>query len=427
MLILKRYKKSNIYTYAFIASISIVVSLTASAVKAQDGTGVTATNDGINALLRRGSNRAWEILFLGQDGNSNATITAIILSFMSVFTFIILCVRVLDVYRQSTNSDILDESLGQLLIGKLVPVMLVFFFIAGNGAFLSTFVLGLRNAGYGIDSKIAATLTRVADVNRIAGNYEGEQKSLEALREKQRSCSIIPATVGGNKNPTLQQCLTEFQALVDNEINTGAIKTPGVLGALKNATRSDNPLVAFGAALVEAIGSAPSTFITNLINGYLLIFGLVFGVSIEVSMLLMAFIAPIAVSTSLLSLKPMTEWLTKFAGLVVAKVSFTLSVGSFQIITDSAGGNFDDGINAFLLGLAAPFIAILIAWQSSSVIGSGVEAGVFNLASTGIKLVGGKAATAAGKAIGGGIAKIRGGGGASGGKVISSVSNRVRT
>jgi hypothetical protein len=429
MLTLKRYKKSNFYSYAFVAFFVLIMALTTDVVKAQEtnGTGIAAANDGVSALLRRGSNRAWQVLFIG-DGNSNATITAIILSFMSVFTFIILCIRVLDLYRQSTKPDLLDESLGQLLVSKLVPVMFVFVFIAGNGAFLSTSVLGLRNAGYGIDSKIAATLTRVADVNRIAGNYEGEQKSLESLREKQRSCSIIPATVGGNANPTLKKCLDEFQALVDNEINTGAIKTPGILGALRNATRSDNPLVKWGAVLVEAIGSAPSTFITNIINTYLFLFGLVFSVSVEVSMLIMAFIAPIAVSTSLLSLKPMTEWLAKFAGLVVVKVSYTLSTGAFQIITDTSGGNVIDGFNAFALGLAAPFIAILVAWQSAGIVGSGIEAGVFKLASAGAKMIGGKAAMAAGAAVGRGISKARGSGGKSAsGSSIPSNADRVRT
>ncbi|MFA9201919.1 MAG: hypothetical protein ACEQSC_00005 [Candidatus Nanopelagicaceae bacterium] len=142
----------------------------------------------------------------------------------------------------------------------------------------------------------------------------------------------------------------------------------------------------------------------------------------------MAFIAPVAVSTSLLSLKPMTEWLAKFAGLVVMKVSFTLSTGAFQIITDTSGGNVVDGLNAFLLGLAAPFIAILVAWQSAGIIGAGIEAGVFKLASAGVRMLGGKAAMAAGAAAGRGISKFRGSGGKSaGGSSNPSNADRVRT
>ena len=51
----------------------------------------------------------------------------------------------------------------------------------------------------------------------------------------------------------------------------------------------------------------------------------------------MGLIAPIAISLSLIDLKPLTEWITKFAGLGIAKVCYVLA-GIFQIMADVQGG-----------------------------------------------------------------------------------------
>lgn len=426
MLTKKRFKHSKIYNLAFICFLSIVTVLCAATVRAQvEGNQVTAR------IVRGNSNRAWDVLFIGVNGNSNGTIFAAVLSFMAFFTFTIFCFRAVILYREVTREKPSEEFIQTWIVDKIIPIGVVFVLLGGGGTLGSLGVISSRNAVYNLESQVSAKMVQIAQTNKVAGEYQGQADALERLRKKQSDCSVLTPEIDGQANPAVERCTDEFQRLVDNEINTGAIKSPNVIAGIKEAlnrsTRNDNWIVKVGAQIGSFISSAPSSIVTIVINGYLLLVSMVFALSIEASMLIMGLIAPIAISLSLIDLKPLTEWITKFAGLGIAKVSYVLALGIFQIMTDVQGGNIIDGLSTWLIGLGAPFIAILAAIQTGGIVGAAVEGSVLAAVGVASKLIGGKAGQLAGKAISaaGNSFKAKGGGGASG-KSPSSKDNRVR-
>jgi hypothetical protein len=426
MLTKKRFKQTKIYNLAFIGFLSIVTVLCAATVHAQvEGNRETAR------IIRANSNRAWDVLFIGVNGNNNGTIFAAVLSFMAFFTFVVFCVRLIVLYREVTKDKPSEEFIQILIADKIIPIGLVFVLLGGGGILGSLGVISSRNAVYNLESQLSAKMVQIAQTNKIAGEYQGQADALERLRKKQSDCSILTPEVNGQANPALNQCIDEFQRLVNNEIDTGAIKSPNVIAGIRDAlnrsTRNDNSIVKVGAQIGSFISSAPSSIVTIVINGYLLIVSMVFSLSIEASMLIMGLIAPIAISLSLIDLKPLTEWITKFAGLGIAKVSYVLALGIFQIMTDVQGGNIIDGLSTWLIGIGAPFIAILAAIQTGGIIGAAVEGSAFAAAGAVSKFLGGKAGQLAGKVIAAGAgaaAKSKAGGAIA--KSVAAKANRVR-
>ena len=114
MLTKKRLKHSKIYNLAFVGFLSIVTVLSAATVRAQvEGNLSTAR------IVRANSNRAWDVLFIGVNGNNNGTIFAAVLSFMAFFTFAIFCFRLIVLYREVTRKEPAEEFIQTLIVDKI--------------------------------------------------------------------------------------------------------------------------------------------------------------------------------------------------------------------------------------------------------------------------------------------------------------------
>ncbi|MCS6781922.1 MAG: hypothetical protein NZ482_01895 [Gloeomargarita sp. SKYG98] len=136
----------------------------------------------------------------------------------------------------------------------------------------------------------------------------------------------------GLTTPEIEQATQEWQFLENNKILQ-------ILG---------HPFATFGRSVVEPI-------LRKILFGLYLMFALL----IEITLLLVAIVAPLAVGLSLLPLSPrsIVLWLAGFLGVMMTKISFhVLASLGVAFGTSSEYGGFNVAV-AMLIALGAPFMA----------------------------------------------------------------------
>jgi len=159
----------------------------------------------------------------------------------------------------------------------------------------------------------------------------------------------------------------------------------------------------------EPLTELRKQYVDPVLNGVLIALYVAFGLILELSMLLIATIAPIAVGASLIPLQQRTllSWLSGIVALGMTKIAFnliTLMASYFAFDTNQSGINTAIFL---ILGVLAPFIAGSVGAFSAA----GVQSGIGSLAAMmgGIAVIGGvNAATGAIGMIGGGVRGIFG-------------------
>jgi hypothetical protein len=403
-MLIKLLRGSRWYTFA---SIIITVStMTTTAAWAQ-------TEDISNASkgLREGLNKAWQILFIGASGDGSGSIFQVVNSFMLFFAFVIFSYRGILIYREfiKEGSEIFIQS---LIVDKLIPVGVVLILLGSNGLFGGYLVLASRNAVYNIDRLTGQKTEVIAQTNKLTGDYQGQEEALERLREKQADCAALDPEKDGVANPAVAQCIDDLKAQADAEIASGAITSKSTIKKIEKAKAAvNNPLGALGSSILSAPGELFTSALNTLIKTWIITLGVLYLVIVEGAMLIMGLIAPMAIACSLLNLKPLIEWLTKFAGLGIMKISYTLAVAIYQIIDSVAGKDLGGDLFTLALGIGAPFLSLLAASQSGGIVGAAVESAVLGAAGRAAQFAGGKVGTAVGKpvrSIGQGTARLAG-------------------
>jgi hypothetical protein len=392
---LTKFKKgSKWYSLAFIAMLSAVSILSATAVMAQQ----REISNGSKSL-KEGLSKAWEILFLGISGNGSGSIFQVVNAFMLFFTFMIFLYRALQIYRETTSEKGSEEFIKSLIVDKFVPVAVVLVLLSSNGLMGGYMVLAARNAVYNLDQKTGLQTQVIADTNKLMTDLEGEEEALDRLSAKQANCAGLPPEIDGAANPAVAQCLNELNAQAQAEIGSGAIKSRSTVRKIEQAQASANPLNAFE-TIKASIGDALSNSLNAIIQGWIITFGILYAIIVEGAMLIMGLIAPIAIASSLLNLKPLIEWITKFAGLGIMKITYTLAVAIYQIVDSVAGKDLGGNLFTAAVGIGAPILSILAAAQSGGIVGAAVEGAVLGAAGQALQFAGGKVGSALGKPAG---------------------------
>jgi hypothetical protein len=385
---------SKWYSLAFIVMVSAITTLSATAVFAQ----TTEISNGSRSL-KEGLNKAWEILFLGNSGTGSGSIFQIVNSFMMFFTFMICLYRVLQLYRETTNKHGAEEFFRAFIADKMIPAAVVLALLLSNGLLGGYLVLAARNAVYNLDQQTGLQTQVIADTNKIMSDLEGEDQALDRLSAKQANCAGLPPEIDGAANPAVAQCINELNAQARSEIASGAIKSRSAVRKIEQAQASANPLNAWE-SVKTSIGEALSNTLTTLIQGWIITFGILFAIIVEGAMLIMGLIAPIAIASSLLNLKPLIEWISRFAGLGIMKITYTLAVAIYQIVDSVAGKDLGGNLFTAAVGIGAPILAVLAAMQSGGIVGAAVEGAVLGAAGKAVEFAGGKIGTAAGRPAG---------------------------
>jgi hypothetical protein len=395
-----RFTKGRWYTFFFTIMVAAVATcitcITATSALAQaEGTQDASKN------IRAALDRVWQVLFLGQSGTGSGSIFQVVNTFMLFFAFAILAYRAILLYREATNEGS-EEFIKALVVDKLIPVGVVLLLLGSNGLYGGYLVLSARNAIYNLDKQTGLKTELIAQTNQLASDYQGEAEALKRLQSKQADCAALDPEKDGVANPAVTQCVNELKAQANADVQSGAIKSGATVRKIEQAQKND----AFG-DITGAIGDSLMKGLTELIKGWIFLCGVLYIIIVEGAMLIMGLIAPIAIATSLLNLKPIVEWVTKFIGLGIMKITYTLAVAAFQIINGIAGKELGESFFALALGFGAPFLSILAASQTGGIIGSAVEGAVLSAAAKGARFTGAKLGTGSGKA-----ARLAGKGGA---------------
>jgi hypothetical protein len=405
-MLIKLPRGSRWYTFVFVIMFSTVSTMSATAAWAQ-------TEDISNASkgLREGLNKAWQILFLGASGDGSGSIFQVINSFMLFFAFTIFVYRAILLYRESVKEGS-EAFIQSLVVDKLIPVGIVLILLSSNGLLGGYLVLASRNAVYNINQQTGQKTETIAQTTKLMGDYEGQEKALERLREKQADCAALAPEKDGVANPAVAQCIEDLKKQADTEIASGAITSKSTIKKIKKAKdAANNPLGALAASITIDPGELLTSALNTLIKTWIITFGILYLVIVEGAMLVMGVIAPMAIATSLLSLKPLIEWLTKFAGLGIMRITYTLAVAIYQIIDSVAGKDLGGNLFTLALGVGAPFLSLLAASQSGGIVGAAVESAVLGAAGRMAQFAGGKVGTAVGKpvrSVGQGVGRIAG-------------------
>jgi hypothetical protein len=390
-MLIRFVKGSRWYTFVFIIIFAAVTGVTTTSAFAQ-----TEKISENSKSLREGINRMWEILFLGASGTGKGSIFEVVNTYMLFFAFVILAFRAILLYREATNEGS-EEFIQSLVVDKLIPVGIVLILLGSNGLYGGYLVLSARNAVYNLNKETGIRTEQIAKTNEMAGNYQGESDALNRLRQKQSDCASLAPEKDGEVNPAVDQCIQELKRQVENEVATGTIRSRSVIRKLEEAQKADkNPLTVIGSVIGGALQGAKNKFLDEIIKGWLLSFGILYMVIVEATMLIMGLIAPMAIATSLLNLKPLMEWITKFAGVGIMQLTYTVAVAAFQIVNSIAGKDAGEGFFTLALGIGAPLLSILVAMQTGGIVGAAVESSVLRAAGSASRFAGGKLGSAAG-------------------------------
>ena len=109
-------------------------------------------------------------------------------------------------------------------------------------------------------------------------------------------------------------------------------------------------------------GVLQTNLLTMAARGWLMAFGIAFQWVVEVSLLLTALLAPLAVGGSLLPIgqKAIFAWLTGFFSVGIVKLSFNIIVGLIATIVLNAGDS-DPMVFAFATSILAPILSLALA------------------------------------------------------------------
>lgn len=265
-----------------------------------------------------------------------------------------------------------EEGFSSEVLAEMAMPLLVILLLTNNGYLLAQGTLALRNTTTTLNSKVL-TITRngvtLKDAIR-AMNFD--QSFAFAIQAALQRCDQLDAkdvdTNGAEYSPR-QDC-------IDRTIQTAQEE------ALK--IRQDRGIQA-GAKITGAkeffgamINSAIQATLFVIFNGLAAAFQYI----VQLSFLLVAYIAPIFLTLSLLpvSAKAIYAWLSGWLGLTLILVSYSIIVGiSASSIVNST--TTDPILSQLIIGVLSPILAVTI--------GTGTAMAIFNAVSSSIKFASG--------------------------------------
>ena len=250
--------------------------------------------------------------------------------------------------------------------------------------------IALKNVINKFDEAVVSGITGgknpLAVLNQVQGAY---QEAVEAMNNcQQQSDTKARLTCGRlvaesiindpNSTPKLIEMAKSYEqsasdALAQLESGAGGQETGTPSGSESDSGKLD--LNALEGANNHPLVKLANQFVQPIIQGLLIAIYVMFELVLEISLLLVAIVAPLAVGMSLLPLqtRTLTTWLAGVVALGMTKISFHIltNLASYFGVDANYGG-----INMavfMLIGVAAPFIAGSVGSFSATGIQSGVS------------------------------------------------------
>jgi hypothetical protein len=261
-----------------------------------------------------------------------------------------------------------EEGFSSSFATEMVFPLLVILMLSGNGFLLANTTIALKNVSVKLNRSILEITrngVKLQDAIRVVNN---DQSFVLATQTKLLNCEKEPekeVDINGNEIEPRKIC-------IENTINQANTEAQEI--------RKKNGLNAGGAKFnVFDVGGE---LINNLVQGfiYVILSGLSAGFQyiIQLSFLLVAYVAPIFLALSLLPFesKPIYAWLSGWLGLTLVLVSYSIIVG----VAASAIVN-QPSTNPLLMQLIQAVFSPLLAVA----IGTGGGMSVFTAFTSGIK------------------------------------------
>jgi hypothetical protein len=271
---------------------------------------------------------------------------------------IFFAVGTLLVFMTQWLRDLIDNEYTRPLSGLIWPFIVVLLLAnPGNGTVLSNLTLSLRNFINTINQQIVTT----ADVDKTY-----QQALNMSVAEEIAGAVLRPCQALTGEQQT--QCLLKAKEKVDPIWQEYRSLYGAQSWISRLETKLNNIVVASGnVSELEfnyLLGSTVQTSIKNI----LLSLQNAFQNLIEVTMLLIAALAPLAVGGSLLPVagKPIFAWLTGFLAVGIAKISFNIAaILTAAVIVNGSGQNVDADPDLLwfliFLGILAPIMSLILS------------------------------------------------------------------
>lgn len=254
--------------------------------------------------------------------------------------------------------DVIDSEYSRPITSLIWPLIVVMLLgNTGNGSMLSSLTLGVRNFLNTVNEQVLTTgdtdkIYQQALNMSIAEDVAGSLlRPCQSLTGEQQSQCFVKAS---DKINSLWQ---EYRNAYGNKTWIDRLESKVNQIAYSTGTISEN-------AFNSLLGSTVQT----IIKSFLVSLQYAFQNLIEVTMLLIAALGPLAVGGSLLPVagKPIFAWLTGFIAAGIAKISFNIiAILTAAVIVNGPGqdANADPDLMWFIifLGILAPTISLLVA------------------------------------------------------------------
>ncbi|MFN6572015.1 type IV secretion system protein [Dendronalium sp. ChiSLP03b] len=266
-------------------------------------------------------------------------------------------------YRQ-----ISEEGFSHNVISEMVFPLIVILLLSNNGAMMANLTLGLRTVTVKLNSSILAITKNGVTLKDAIRNVNLDQSFVLAAQTRIAECDKLPTSkTDEQKNTTnpRQQCIDK----TIQQIQAEAQKTRKRRG-LSSGSGSWNPLDMGG----EMVNNAIQGFVYIILSGLSVGFQYI----IQLSFLLVAYVAPIFLVLSLLPVgaKPIYAWLSGWLGLTLVLVSYSIIVGivASSIVNQPSTNPL---LTQLMQAIFSPLLAVAI--------GTGGGMSVFTAFTSGVK------------------------------------------
>lgn len=259
-----------------------------------------------------------------------------------------------------------EEGFGFDFVSEMVLPLLVIIMLSNNGFLLANTTVALKNVSTGLNRSILNITRNGVNLRDAIRNVNADQSFVLAAQLAIAKCEKL------DKEKKEGEELSEKQACINNAVDItrksaqeAREKTGAGFGG-----GSWNPLDLSG----ELINSAVQGFVYVILSGLSAAFQYI----VQLSFLMIAFVAPVFLVLSLLPFqsKPIYAWLSGWLGLTLVLISYSITVGIIASAIVSKPSS-----NPLLLQLLQAIFSPLLAVA----IGTGGGMAVFSAFTSGVK------------------------------------------
>lgn len=327
-------------------------------------TGVTITREIIEGaangsdLIVKGFEQDWQDFATGQ-----SPIYLAVVSVSMLMAIVLVSFWSLGWYKQ-----ISDDGFSSNVVSEMVFPLLVILMLSNNGAMLANSSLALRNVTVKLNSTILSITKNGVTLKDAIRITNIDQSFILATQTAIAQCDKLPTS----QTDTQENTSNPRQQCVDKTIQKAQLDAQEIRRkrGLNSGSGSWNPLDIGGEMVNNAIQGFVYIILSGLSAGFQYI--------IQLSFLLIAYVAPIFLVLSLLpvSAKPIYAWLSGWLGLTLVLISYSIIVGIVASSIVNAPST-----NPLLTQLLQAFFSPLLAVA----IGTGGGMAVFTAFTNGLK------------------------------------------